>query len=76
MSATATAELTREREIAPPELVERAEALVREFPGCFWYWHPEFRIRFRDDLRQVVLQLRKHGNKKAWYAAQEFHKCL
>ncbi|WP_367873368.1 hypothetical protein [Luteolibacter sp. Populi] len=74
MSESAIAPVVRE--IAPPELVARAEALRRKFPGCFWYWDPDARIRYLDDLREVVLQLRKHGDREAWLAAQEFHKCL
>lgn len=62
---------------APPELVERAEALVREYGYCcFWFWHPEARVRYCDDVRQVVLHLREYGNWQAWRAAQELQRCL
>ncbi len=61
---------------APPELVERAKALVRSFPECFWFRHPEARIRYIEDIRLVVEHLREYGDRRAWYAAQELHKCL
>lgn len=62
---------------APPELVARAEALVKEYElACFWFWHPEARVRYMDDVRQVVRHLREYGNQSAWRAAQELQKCL
>lgn len=62
---------------APPELVERAEALVKEYEGrCFWFWHPEARVRYMDDVAMVIRNLREYGNHKAWAAAQELHRCL
>lgn len=36
---------------APPELIERATALVRAHPECFWLRHPEARIRHLDDVQ-------------------------
>ena len=65
-----------ERIPASPELVEKAEALVREFSGCFWFRHPEARVRYRDDLPLVVEHLRDYGDKTAWAAAQELQRCL
>ncbi len=62
--------------LAPPELVERASALVRNFPECFWFWHPEARVRQLADVRLVVEHLRQYGDRHAWQAAQELHKCL
>ena len=62
---------------APPELIARAEALVKEYEiDCFWFWHPEARVRYLDDVRLVVHHLREYGNHKAWQAAQELNKCL
>ncbi|MCX6976148.1 MAG: hypothetical protein NTZ94_18035 [Verrucomicrobia bacterium] len=62
---------------APLELIERAEALVKKYDiQCFWFWHPEARVRYLDDVRQVVRHLREYGNHKAWQAAQELSKCL
>jgi hypothetical protein len=57
-------------------VLDRAQALVREHPGCFWFWHPEARVLSREDARLVVHHLREYGDRKAWYAAQELHKCL
>jgi len=65
-----------ERVPAPPELVEKAEELVRTFRGCFWFWHPDARIRYWDDLPLIVEHLRDYGDKKAWRAAQELQRCL
>ncbi len=61
---------------APPELVEQATDLVSRFPGCFWFWHPEARVRYLDDVRLVVEHLREYGDWRAWRAAQRLHRCL
>ena len=61
---------------APPELVRRASKLVRKFPECFWFRHPEARIRYLEDVRVVVEHLREYGDRRAWWAAQSLHKCL
>ena len=31
-------------------LVARAEELVREFKECFWFWHPEARVRSLEEI--------------------------
>ncbi len=69
------------REMAPPtpaslELCARAAALVRGHPECFWFRHPEARIRHLDDVRLVVEHLREYGDRRAWRDAQELHLCL
>lgn len=62
---------------APPELVVKAEAAVREYEVlCFWFWHPEARIRTMADVREVIAELRRNGNRRAWLAAQELQRCL
>jgi hypothetical protein len=61
---------------APPELVERATVLVRNHPECFWFRHPEARIRHLEDVRLVVEHLREYGDRRAWRDAQELQKCL
>ncbi len=61
---------------APPELLERAEALVRGHLECFWFWHPEARVRCREDIGLVIEHLRDYGDKQAWREAQELSKCL
>lgn len=61
---------------APPELVERANDLVRRFPECFWFRHPDARMEHLDDVRLVVEHLREYGGWRAWQAAQELHRCL
>ena len=57
-------------------LVARAEDLVREFPQCFWFWHPDARVRSREEIALVIKNLREYGDKKAWRAAQDLRKCL
>jgi hypothetical protein len=61
---------------APPELIERATNLVQTFPECFWYWHPDARVRYLDDVRLVVEHLREYGDWRTWRPAQELHQCL
>ena len=61
---------------APPEPVERATALVRTYSECFWFRHPEARIRHLEDVRLVVHHLREYGDRRAWWAAQELYRCL
>ncbi len=61
---------------APPELVERASALVRQYPECFWFRHPDARIRNLEDVRIVIEHLREYGGHRAWWAAQDLHRCL
>lgn len=61
---------------APPELAEQANGLVRQFRECFWFWHPEARVRHLEDARLVVEHLREYGDWRAWRAAQQLHRCL
>ena len=62
---------------APPELVARAEALVREYDvKCFWFWHPDAKVKYIDDIELVIHHLREYGDHEAWKAAQELRKCL
>ena len=61
---------------APAELCERAMTLVRSHPECFWFWHPEARVRHLEDVRLVVEHLREYGDRRAWWDAQELHRCL
>jgi len=65
------------REPAPPELVARAEAAVREFEvQCFWFWHPDAAIRTVEDIQVVIHELRRNGGRRAWNAARELQRCL
>lgn len=65
---------------ARPELIEQAEALVKQYEiKCFWFRHPEARVRYMDDVDLVIHHLREYGNHAAWKAAQELwklQKCL
>ena len=61
---------------APPELVERASALVKKHSECFWFWHPDARVRHLEDVRLVIEHLREYGDRRAWREAQELHRCL
>jgi hypothetical protein len=75
------AEQEEMREVSPPtpapsELCERAAELVRSYPECFWFRHPEARIRQLEDVRLVVEHLREYGDRRAWWHAQDLHKCL
>jgi len=61
---------------ASSEVVELAMDLVRRFPECFWFRHPEAKVRYLDDARLVVDHLREYGDKRTWEAAKELQKCL
>ena len=53
-----------------------ATTLVVQFPTCFWFWRPDARLESTDDVRLVVQNLRKFGNREAWMAAQHLDQCL
>lgn len=73
--ASATKEL--DHSPAPPELIAKAEALVREYDvQCFWFRHPDAKVSRLGDVRLVVEHLREYGNWRAWRAAQELQRCL
>ena len=76
MSEKAIAEIDPEQQDAAPELVARAEALVRKYPSSFWFRHPEARIRSVEDVRIVIRRLRESGNRQAWNEAQDLVRCL
>jgi hypothetical protein len=57
------------------EVVEMALQAVRDFHECFWWWNPNFTPRSVEDVREVVLNLRKGGH-RAWQRAQELNSCL
>ncbi len=61
---------------ASPEVVALATELVRKFSECFWFRHPEARVRYKDDVELVIEHLREYGDKRAWAAAGELKKCL
>jgi len=66
---------TDEAQVAA-DVVARADALLTRFPECFWFWHPEARIRTRDDVRLVIRHLREYGDREAWLAARALNQCL
>ena len=76
MSEKAFAEIDPDQQDAASELVARAEALVREFPECFWFWHPSASIKTVADVRLVAENLRQYGRKSAWHKSQELRRCL
>lgn len=61
---------------APPELAERANALVRSHPECFWDWRSDAQVTNLGQVRLVIENLREHGGWRAWDEAQELHRCL
>ena len=63
-------------EIALAPMLALAAALVVQFPECFWFWRPDARLVSLDDVRLVVQNLRKYGNREAWTAAQHLDQCL
>ena len=61
---------------APPELVDQANRLISDYPECFWFRHPDARVRHLEDIRLVVEHLREYGGHRAWRDAQRLHQCL
>ena len=61
---------------APPEVADRASALVKKYPECFWFWRSDARLRNLDDVCLVVQHLREHGDHRAWQDAQDLYQCL
>ena len=57
-------------------ILASAAELVAQFPECFWFWRPDARLLSLDDVRLVVQNLRKYGNREAWTAAQQLDQCL
>jgi hypothetical protein len=58
-----------------PQLVEMALIAVKDFHECFWWWNPAFVPETQEDLREIILTLRKGGH-AAWKRAQELNACL
>ena len=58
-----------------PQVVEMARRAVRDFHECFWWWNPDFIPQTVEDVREIVLTLRK-GSHIAWQRAQELNACL
>ncbi len=57
-------------------ILASAAALVAQFPECFWFWRSDVHLTSSDDVRLVVQNLRKYGNREAWMAAQQLDQCL
>jgi hypothetical protein len=76
MSEKAIADVDPEQQDAAPEIVARAEALVRKYPSSFWFRHPDAKIRSVEDVRIVIRRLRESGNRQAWDEAQDLVRCL
>ena len=58
------------------DVLALARRLVKEFPECFWFRHPEATIDDRADVLLLVKHLREYGGHRAWDAAQQLRKCL
>lgn len=63
-------------EPVPQEVLDMAQAAVKNFHECFWWWHQDAKVTTREDVRAVIESLRESGGHKAWAVAQELHKCL
>ena len=76
MIASQTSSEKAEQRTVPDSLLEKGRSLIVEHSDCFWYFHPDARIETWNDLRLIVKKLRQHGNRNAWYAAQDLNQCL
>ena len=61
---------------ASPEVLAMARQAVRDFPGCFWWWDEKAELQSREEVRQVIENLRMSGGHAAWWRAQRIFKCL
>ncbi len=59
----------------PANVVEMARQAVRDFHECFWWWNPDFVPETREDVREIIRNLRRGGH-KAWHRAQLLNSCL
>lgn len=59
-----------------PEVIALARQAVRDFRECFWWWNTEFMPETREDIREIILNLRKAGDRRAWERAKELNACL
>lgn len=59
-----------------PEVARRAQELVRQFPGCFWFWREDPPMACTRDVAAVICHLRNYGGKSAWQAARELKERL
>jgi hypothetical protein len=62
--------------MTPAPLSAQANALVKDHPECCWFWRPDARIQYLEEVRLVVEHLRRFGDRRAWAAAQDLHRCL
>lgn len=67
---------TAQDQPVPANVVEMARQAVNDFHECFWWWNPDFIPSAREDVREIVLNLRKYGGHRAWHRAQELNACL
>ncbi len=59
-------ELATDSPPAPPELIARAQAAVKDFPGCFWFRRQGASVETVNDVLVIILHLREYGGWKAW----------
>jgi hypothetical protein len=60
----------------PEAVLARAHALVKEYAHCFVAWSRTPIINSRDDVKEVIQELRAYGGHRAWKSAQELLLCL
>jgi hypothetical protein len=59
-----------------PEVIAMARQAVLDFRECFWWWNMDFIPETREDVREIVLNLRKAGGRSAWNRANALNACL
>ena len=59
-----------------PEVIAMARQAVHDFRECFWWWNTDFIPETREDIREIVLNLRKTGGRPAWDRANALNACL
>jgi hypothetical protein len=54
----------------PESVLDMAHQAVKDFHECFGWWNQDFLPASCEDVREIVLNLRKAGGHRAWQRTQ------
>ena len=55
--------------------IAMAKQALLDFRECFWFRHPDAQVSTVGDVKLIIDRLRRHGDRKAWRAAQSLLLC-